>query len=661
MKKLILFYGMLEELPLLVLDEICEYLKADTFEDAIGFASLCQTNKYCYEVTRRARDSRLSLNFYTPSELIKRIEEFSGRHQLIRTIVVDGCMWAADEEDNEEDNGEDNGEEDREKNESEDESETDEEDTEEADEQSENQQEPIIEESWSETSGEFRMATKIMWEPLAQFLLKCRGLKELVWQSDDQVPRCILDILHDQLPRVHLHVDKFDLRSLHQEPDHLHDIDPDEYMLATSPSLRTVGADVDYEDADGSINYNYEAILQMVSGLAPNLQRVSLGFQAGPVSSQPEWGGFFANEKLGSCEARATGKLVEFRYFGTIPEFVERCPAWQRSTDFTLLESLGLMLPDDDSAFQMLIKMAQSINFKSLSKLELQSTPEHTYDNTQHSLLEELLGSLPPLQSLLMGFDTHPFNPSIFSNHGRLLTTFHVRIPDTVTALQELRTHCPQLQNLQFTMRRRCGDEREVLLYQELGSFPKLVNLSIYMELGRNNHMGPPIVPISNTSYIRIFKWSLANSAIDYRLASEIFNRILRVNRDIRPDIMPSFERLRILPRVVDGYEKFTVLQSFIARSWVCERRYADISSESVGGVELEEEKHELDRWKREFFWVSHRQDEHWQTSFIMQAWKENWPVASFNDTAWLSNWKSYPLWPYDDGPAPPVPPYMKA
>jgi hypothetical protein len=468
---------MLEKLPLLVLEQICEYLTADTFGTAIGFASLCQTNKYCYEVTRRARDSRLSLTFDDDSELTERLEAFSGRHEFIRTIVVDGSVEFYG-----------------------------------------------LEDFRFETLSEGTMADQSMWQPLARFLLKCRGLKELVWESWDQVPRCILDVLHDQLPRAHLHVNTFDLRSLHQHPGHPRNINLDEYMLATSPNLRIVNALVDYTDSDGSVNYNHEAILQMIAGLAPNLHEVTLGFAARPnwsVSLQPEWRGFFADEEIGSSEVRATGKLVKFTYADTISDSIDHYSVLQRSTDCTLLESLGLMLPNNSSAFQMLINMAENDTFKSLRELELQGKPEHLYPDTQDCMLERLLTSLPPLQSLLMHHDTHPFDPSIFSHHGKLLTKFHVRIPDSVTALQKLRMHCPQLRNLQFTMRRTCGDKREVLLYQELGSFPKLSYLNIYMELGDDDQVGPGV---SDTGCFAILRWTLANSAMDDDLASEIFD-----------------------------------------------------------------------------------------------------------------------------------------
>jgi hypothetical protein len=254
------------------------------------------------------------------------------------------------------------------------------------------------------------------------------------------------------------------------------------------------------------------------------------------------------------------------------------------------------------------------------------------------------------LQSLFMDFDTQRFHPSTFSHHGRLLTTFHVRIPDSVRALQELRRHCPQIQNLRYTMRRECGNEYEVMRYQELGAFPKLADLEIYMRVGRHGQMRRG----ADSDDIKVYRYYLAKSAIDYRLASEIFNQILRANRAVRPDVMPSFERLSIFPQVTDDDRAFALLQSSIARRWLYERMYADLSSEAGGGFELDKQIREAFRDELESFWVTNGQNERRVAVLIREAWKQNWPVDNFSDAAWLDGWKSYSLWPYEDGPTAP-------
>jgi hypothetical protein len=114
------------------------------------------------------------------------------------------------------------------------------------------------------------------WTPLAEFLGSCTGLKDLYWASTDQVPRCILTLLHDKLPKCRLHVHTFSLRSLYQHRNQLHDVDIDEYALATSPSLYSICVKAMHVDTDGRLDYNQDAALQIVAGAAPSLTSVHM-------------------------------------------------------------------------------------------------------------------------------------------------------------------------------------------------------------------------------------------------------------------------------------------------------------------------------------------------------------------------------------------------
>jgi hypothetical protein len=111
------------------------------------------------------------------------------------------------------------------------------------------------------------------WQPLAQFISGLQ-LKELVWTSTEQFPRCVLSVLNEKLPACRLHVYRFDLHSFHQR-DTLQDIEETEYMLAASPCLCTIVSSYSMYDASGCANYNGDATLQLSAELAPNLKHVS--------------------------------------------------------------------------------------------------------------------------------------------------------------------------------------------------------------------------------------------------------------------------------------------------------------------------------------------------------------------------------------------------
>lgn len=53
------------------------------------------------------------------------------------------------------------------------------------------------------------------WQRLARFISSIH-LKDLIWASTEQIPRCILSVLNEQIPSCRLHVHGFDIRSLHQ-------------------------------------------------------------------------------------------------------------------------------------------------------------------------------------------------------------------------------------------------------------------------------------------------------------------------------------------------------------------------------------------------------------------------------------------------------------
>ena len=76
----------------------------------------------------------------------------------------------------------------------------------------------------------------------------------------------------------------FSLQSLFQPPQVPIQIDSHELDLATSPCLYSIAMQYDYMDS-GHANYNIHAVMDMVAGVAPNLQEVSLLWE--PCGSDP--------------------------------------------------------------------------------------------------------------------------------------------------------------------------------------------------------------------------------------------------------------------------------------------------------------------------------------------------------------------------------------
>ena len=109
---------------------------------------------------------------------------------------------------------------------------------------------------------------KEAWSPLVDSIPNFTYLRDAVYGCGAQIPASLLlaQKSHPQLVRVHVHT--FSLRSLYPARSQLHDIDADEYLLATSPcptSVRAVDSSSEY-NSDGYPSFNREALLRMVFG-----------------------------------------------------------------------------------------------------------------------------------------------------------------------------------------------------------------------------------------------------------------------------------------------------------------------------------------------------------------------------------------------------------
>lgn len=113
--------------------------------------------------------------------------------------------------------------------------------------------------------------TEDIWVHLARFISRLPNLMDLVYDCGQQVPPRLLSALRDHCPTTRLHLHTFSLRSLYQVRDDFHEIDLDEYALATSSNLYSLNMRWSTWDSDGRVGYNEDAVLHMVAGLAPRL------------------------------------------------------------------------------------------------------------------------------------------------------------------------------------------------------------------------------------------------------------------------------------------------------------------------------------------------------------------------------------------------------
>lgn len=500
------------------------------------------------------------------------------------------------------------------------------------------------------SDGAAKQSHNESWQPLARFISTLPALKDVVYSCLDQVAPCLLRAVHQHHPNSRLHVHTFSLRSLYQMKDNLHDIDPDEFMLATSPCLFAIAlcSSTGY-DTYGYVDYHNEALFAMVSGMAPRLKHVRLlktisgasrGLEEAVRTPRPPWRGFFQNR----FRARTSlGRLTSLALDGEGTAKLETLLDWGRHIDLSKLCSLemsqGAMLEE----VQAMALIAESGRFRGLRKLSLKVLAFDLQKRRQlDAAITQLLEHLHGLVELEM---TSYCGPSSFSvilkHHGKFLYELRF-MPErpyretttSLTLIEAVLEHCPNLRGLSLTIPRTKGDGQELAMYRALARFPHLRQLSLTLECSsqRWDELGLNLPPVDLVRDI------LINAAVDASLARSIFLTI----SDAKSPTSPPLETLKVsvyqstFTHVWDDYD-FGKLIGWIGRSWMCCRYPRD---DHGGEVTTDEIQARLREMNQELM------DEDWELGYghgliYEKVWKELWPTTTGN---WMNDWKSFPL-----------------
>ncbi|KAK6069381.1 hypothetical protein SCUP515_09086 [Seiridium cupressi] len=642
----------LETLPSLVLDSICQYLAhCDSQRRSLFAFSL--VNKQCCSIAAAQRFDRIKLEVRGTVELRQDIErwnsmlEVEGRARHVRKIKVVGYMprRSRDERDRDPQLGE-------------------------AEALAEEWRDEREYESFEDDfvdpprrqilfnsslrpleNGQAKHLHDESWQPLARFISTLPVLKDLVYSCLDQVPPCLLTSLHQHHPYSRLHVHTFSLRSLYQRKDNLHDIDPDEFMLATSPCLYAVAllSSPGY-DTYGHVDYNHEALLAMVSGMAPGLRHVRV-YKSTPGSSpelleatrtsRPLWRGFFIDKETPEQPPAPLESLV---LDGEDHITSETLTEWNQHIDLSKLGSLKIPAAVNLDVLPTLVHMAAGGKFGSLHKLSLEV---HSIDPQGYSRLDAEISQLfENIQSLaeleIAGYYGPKSFSAIMQHHGRslyrlCLTSSSKHAQETITSLTKvevIQQYCSNLRDLSLAIPRTKGDEQEVAIYHTLGKFRHLRRLSLLLECSnqRWDELGADSPP---TDLVRdIF----VNTAVDRSLARSIFHVISTAD----PSAPSPLELLRLsvdastFIDVWNDYD-FRNIICWIGRSWLCQRPPRDDHRGEITAHEIQTQHRQQ---YKEFM------DENWELSFghglvYEKVWKELWPETTGN---WMNDWRSFPL-----------------
>ncbi|KAH6889373.1 hypothetical protein B0T10DRAFT_606693 [Thelonectria olida] len=479
-----------------------------------------------------------------------------------------------------------------------------------------------------------------LWRPLSEFITRL-SLKDLIYACKAQVPRCLLDALHQHSPLTRLHMHTFPIRSL-RRPDELPDnIDADEHILLTSPCVtHIVFKYLRYHYGPSQVSKN--AVLESIlASIAPNLRHLSI--RESVLGLEPE----HQNMRLvqipwhrPSSDSSDPGTAISKVGLKTLlcnPDIVEDVLDRIHVEE---LEVLRIQLPVPRYQLRRLVHVAEALEFKSLSEFSIMVGSLR--DNTSSELdsqLGLLLRALPPLTRLeLYGNIGTNAMSAIWDCHGDSLKTLELEpliqypgIVDGAFSLGDVRysvARLSKLERLETTIRRPWsteGGQEDVQAFRTLGQFPKLRRLVLNLDVSVPDASPPGPQETGSQLRASTFRDALLRSATDSSLSREIFEAI-------RGDC-GTLEYLEIFVQnadhIGDGWwdsEAADVL-SFISPGWICEKK----SGREVTVREMEGSRSDGDILEHDF------EDRH----DLRAVWDKIWP-GNGPDRRW--DWSSFPL-----------------
>ncbi|KAI1768346.1 hypothetical protein GGR53DRAFT_478988 [Hypoxylon sp. FL1150] len=505
------------------------------------------------------------------------------------------------------------------------------------------------------------------WSPLAELVRQLPVLGDVIYQCAAQFPPCLLKALHERQPEwpmCRLHLDTFKLRCLSATPP---TADPHELRLIRSPCLHSITIRTGKRLFHGPFHWvpqdQLNMVFRLVAGFTPNIKEVHVigmqGFTQTLLSERrerssafrPRWEEQVPIPRPGPEEKGSLSylHLVSDDYpTGMLGREIDD---WSMHTDFTVLRTLKLDGIIDSGVLETLVNKHE---FPSLESLAICLNLDHLQLMVQIPVIleqyfhnaEQFLSSLPGLRTLrlrnwmrrislekALGSNLRTLWLEPTANGDEFITKRHIA---------QIREQCPLLEDLTLVIRRSKGNSREIALYRELGTLPKLQHLSLILD---------PLRGVCGSIYkresgIREIRNVFINSALDDTLALAIFEVISEVKE--RRNLAP-LEKLEI--RLIDAglsYETSLAfeIEEYIAMlglSWRIMRMPRDITYSGPAVVVRQINKKEKRRTRRRIdeniYWL----DQPIQAPFLEAIFRSIWPQQS-QGSFLKDDWRSQPL-----------------
>lgn len=526
----------------------------------------------------------------------------------------------------------------------------------------------VYDESVIERSSEEDTA----WAPLADLLEAEIPLEDLVYDCRSQFPPSLLRMLHERHPRCRLHHLTFKFRTLLWGVPN-----PYEMELATSPSLYAVKITCAQRDSDGDDDFNLEAMMELVTGLAPNLNEVTVlslfpGGSLRSVLPRGLWQSLpgFTPGRRGSLKSLS---LRGHTRLGT-PKVLQD---WARHIDFASLRHLTLGgcldMVGTGLSGETMQWIVETQSFPHLKSLCVHVTRDDLYVEKPH-YREQAISFFRAFDSLEQLSIDGPIDclivDDILAHHGQTLKKLtlypfeekpftidvrdlrHLPFHFAKDCVLQIRDQCPILEELAILVKREKSSTSEAETYRSFSGMTNLRALSLILECSNWRVTQDPTYapdfderedqePVETERYPWLKKGELKdafiNSAVDEALACSIWKTISQ-NKAGRP-----LERLRLLPTGAGEYgtaavlpPTFAVIVKNLAQSWLFERVPRD-DIEDFRVTKLGQ-KRRLALKDQEAIYISRPQDpEFWKV--FRSMWPHKDGSKDFRD-----DWSSSPL-----------------
>lgn len=498
---------------------------------------------------------------------------------------------------------------------------------------------------------EQKQAQHDAWLPFAQFLVRLPGLTDFFYGCTDQMPACVLQVLHKCHPKIRLHACTLRLRCVRQDAHETPPaLDHNEFALVTSPCLYSAHT-LCANSSRPVPKFNLEVVAAMAYGWAPGLRRLSVRFQSYPrgregLAGVPEapWEAMLrASQRLQPTDAshshprappeRRRARLEALTLSGAHDRVPGILQTWGSLIDFGAIRRFGFHCSVTVRVLNDLASLAAAGAFSSLRELHLSVVGSVADGGCGTARVDgpvsEFLTALRPLEELkLVGCYGKATLEAALRYHGqgvRKLVQFPRGLLDGGDYLigpeliREFELRCPGLEEVFFHLPRSRGGPDEVAMYRALGRLPRLRRLRLRLDCC------PPIDgPESGCD--KIFRL-LGNAASDEALGRAIANEIagsadsrleqLLIEVDTSFDV--EDESIVFINRVLE----------YVGRRVVCSR---DEARGPWWIRELVDKERMRDIHKRMYFRTPR---------VCREAWEKLWPKTTKD---WRVDWHSFPL-----------------